>query len=377
MSRSDQTDIVHMSYLCRRIDRRRMEGVNSIMLDEGTTLCSLRHWIVRATSAATHRIHHAGILLVICAVTSGCHRQVTIAVIPQTDGVPLWQAAHAGVEAAADKTGADIYWNAPDREDDVEAQISLVEQVVQRKDQGLVLAPDQALALISPVRHALSRDIPTVIISSSLPLPPGNGLSYVINDDWAGGQMAAQRVIDLLHGHGSVALLGVNPDDAGTMIRAHAFETFLAQNAPHIGIAVTRMGSFNVPREQQIAEEALRAHPDLDVIVALMWTDADGSLSALDTIPEHHSVRVIAFDAAIWPPFADRPHLDSVIQENTRSMGERAIELIHSMRLGRPVPTLVRLPPILITRDNVNSTEVRRMFALDWDFRHWKWEPVR
>lgn len=71
-----------------------------------------------------------------------------------------------------DRTGASLYWRAPTREDDIETQISLVEHVAQGNYQGLVLAPDQALSLISPVRLVLSRRIPTVIIGSRCQFRP-------------------------------------------------------------------------------------------------------------------------------------------------------------------------------------------------------------
>ena len=108
---------------------------------------------------------------------AGRREQELIAVIPQTDGMMLWDAAHAGAEVAASRAGASIYWNAPMREDDVAAQVRLVDQVVSSgRYQGLVIAPTQALSLISPVRRALSRDIPTVIMHSPLSLPAGGKL---------------------------------------------------------------------------------------------------------------------------------------------------------------------------------------------------------
>jgi hypothetical protein len=52
-----------------------------------------------------------------------------IAVIPRTSGISLWEPEHGGAETAAVDIGADIYWNAPTREDDVEEQIALVEHI--------------------------------------------------------------------------------------------------------------------------------------------------------------------------------------------------------------------------------------------------------
>src|SRR6266700_866491 len=98
-----------------------------------------------------------GWVAVVMLFCLGCHSVApfTIAVIPRTSGTSLWEPEHAGAEAAAVHANAHIYWNAPTREDDVEGQIAIVNQVINKRYQGLVLAPDQALALIAPVRRAV------------------------------------------------------------------------------------------------------------------------------------------------------------------------------------------------------------------------------
>ena len=266
----------------------------------------------------------------------------------------MWETAHSGVESAARKTGVSIYWNAPTREDDFEAQVALVDHVLDSHQyQGLVLAPDQAYALISPVQRAISRGIPTAIISSPISIPAGGDLFYVLNNDEEGGRLAAQRVIALLHGQGTVAELGIDPDIDGILVRARAFEQYLTQNGPGIKIIVRRIGSFNFPHERQVAEETLRSNPNLDVIVGLMWTSTSGTLDAINSMPTRRSVQVIGFDAAVRPAFDSNPNLDSIVQENTLSMGKQAIELIDAKLKGLAVPTLTRVDPKLITRENI------------------------
>jgi ribose transport system substrate-binding protein len=322
-----------------------------------------------------------GLSILACALilsSSACRsrKQITIAVIPQTEG-SHWDPAHAGAEAAAEQTGAFIYWNAPAREDDVEGQIALVERVVNDNYQGLVLAPDQALSLISPVRRALLHGIPTVIIGSPLAIPAGGNLFYILNDDAEGGRMAAQRVADLLKGHGTVALLGINPNVTGIMIRARSFEEFLGKYYPGIRISDRQIGSFNIPHEQQVAEETLRNNPDLDVIVALTSTTVFGALPSLQTTPTRHNVKIICFDISRLYPLEQEIAIDSVIQSDTRAMGQQAVELIHARQLGQPVPAIVYLHPKLISRENMNTPEVRQMLSLDWKLGHWNWSSTR
>lgn len=290
----------------------------------------------------------------------------TVAFIPRTSGTSLWEPAHAGAEIAARSTHTKIYWNAPTREDDVQSQIALVERVIDRKYQGLVLAPDQALALITPVRRALSKGIPTVIIGSSLPIPPGGKLSYILNDEEEAGHLAASRVAQLLHGKGSVTLLGINPDIAGIMTRARSLETSLARDYPQIRIVEKHMGSFNVPHDQQIAEETLRTNPDLDAIVALTSTSTRGTCSALGRTQRKRPVKLVGFDDPDTLPLLRSASLDSMIIQNSRDMGFDAVKTIAAQLRGQPVAAEVKLIPMLVTRENLDSPQVRQMLSMDW-----------
>lgn len=305
---------------------------------------------------------------VVFMLYGGCGRPPvpTIAFIPRTSGTLFWEPAHAGAEVAARSTGTKIYWNAPTREDDVQGQIALVESVIDRKYQGLVLAPDQALALIAPVRRALSKGTPTVIIGSPLPIPPANNLSYILNDEGEAGELAAVRVAQLLHGRGSVAILGINPDIAGIMTRARSLEAALMLHYPQIRIVEKRIGSFNVPHDQQIAEETLRANPGLNAIVALTSASTRGTCSALGRGQQNRSTKLVGFDEPDSLLLMQEASLDSVIVQNSREMGLEAVKTIAAELRGQSVLPQVKLKPMLVTRENLNSPDVKQMLSTDW-----------
>jgi ribose transport system substrate-binding protein len=303
-------------------------------------------------------------LFLVFSVSCRKTRRVTIAVIPRTSGSLLWEPEHRGAQDAAESIGAQIYWNAPTREDDEAGQIALIEHVVAGNYHGLVLTPNQSLALITPVRRALAHGLPIVITSSPLPIPAGDSLSYILNDEEEGGHIAARRVAQLLHGRGTIAILGIDPDVRGIMLRTRSFERFLAQNSPEIHIVERHTGSFNVPHEQEVAEEALETHPDLDAIVTLMWPSARGAMSTIDNNPGRFKAKVLSFDPEDLS--FTSPSLDSVVVQNTRMMGNIAVKLIHARLNGKAMPALITLEPVLVTRANANSEEIRHMTTMDW-----------
>ncbi len=276
----------------------------------------------------------------------------------------LWEAAHAGAEAAAASAHLSTYWNAPTREDDINSQIALVNRVIDAGYSGLILSPDQPLALITPVRRGLAKGIPTVILGSPLAMPPGGKLSYILNDENEAGSLAAMRIGELLHGKGTIAIVGINFDIIGVVDRVRSFEAVLSRRFPGITIAEKRTGSFNIPYEQQATEELLMVHHNLDAIVAVTADATRGSYAALDELHRLHRVRLIGFDQDLIQPI-ETGDLDSVVIEDTYDMGYRAVELLSDQIHGKAVPALIKVSPRLVTKSNLASPEIQRILALD------------
>lgn len=300
-------------------------------------------------------------------LTVGCsrQRQPVVAVIPRTTALILWEAEHAGAESAARRAGLTIYWNAPTREDDVERQIILIHHAIAAGARGLVLAPDQALALMVPVRDVVSRGIPTVVISSPLPIPPGGKLSYILNDEEATGRLAAERIGKILSGNGTVAVLGVDPDVSGILERTHAFEAALGSRYPGIQIVEERAAGFNIAEAQDIAEDVLDRNPGLEVFLALNSATTRGAYLALQHRGLLKRIKLVACEQELIPPLATG-EIDSILVENTYEMGRLAVERVAMQMRGESGPPVVKLSPTLVTRDNLDSPEVARMLSMDW-----------
>jgi len=295
----------------------------------------------------------------------GCHSRgpVTIAVIPRTSGTFLWEPMHVGVEIAAQNTGLKIYWNAPTREDDIQGQIALLEKVVARGYKGLVLAPDHTLALITPVRLALSHGLLTVIVGSRLPIPAGGKLSYILNDDEEAGRMAAKYMAEILQNKGSVVVLGIDPDIAGIMIRARSLEKTM-EDYPSIRIVDKRIGAFNTPYDQQIAEECIRQHPDVTAIVALTSTSTRGSTIAISHA--EHKIHLVGFDDLDDLRPLREGRVDAIITQNSREMGFQAVTSLAAQLQGKVVPGETKIPPVLLTNKNLDSPQTQQLLSNTW-----------
>ncbi|MGC2638346.1 MAG: substrate-binding domain-containing protein [Acidobacteriaceae bacterium] len=312
----------------------------------GLALCCV--WVVLRSSGAAKSEH-------------------TIAFIAQTTGDELWEAAHAGARAMGEQTGFRVYWNAPTREDDVERQIELIQAAIRRRDAGLIVGPVQYLALISPLREALTMHIPVVVAASSVPLPPGNGLVYILSDDAAAGRIAAQRIGSILNGRGTIAVLGVNPNLTGVVVRARSFEETMAANFPGVLIVERKTAAPTFEEAAESAEQILLDHPNIDAIVGLTSTDSEGALTAISILHRTPAVHLIGCDQEDDLMKGIREgKIDSIIAENSFAIGEQAVAAIAAMRRGQSVQASVLVPPLLIDRTNIDRPDIQKVLSMNW-----------
>ena len=302
----------------------------------------------------------------VCVFSVSCNRPAKlIAVIPRSCGTVLWEPEHAGASHLAFRNGLQVYWNAPPREDDVEGQISLLNRVVDRDPSGIILTPDETLPLRTPVRRIVARGLPVVVVGTHLGIAPSAKLSYVLNDDEAGGQMAARRLGAILNGSGAVAILGLNPQLTGITARERAFENALGKEFPNIRVVARRLGYYSVPQEQQTAEDLLHTGPPMDAVVALSTSSTRGAYYALVEFGKARQIKLIGFDQDLIPPLRTGG-IDSIIMQRTYDMGHTAMSLMLAELSGQATPGVTVLPPILMTRENLDTPEIYRQLKADW-----------
>jgi ribose transport system substrate-binding protein len=308
------------------------------------------------------------------ALLAGCSRghPHTIAVVPQTTAQEIWEAEHAGVAKALLGTGWKQWWNGPSSETEVDRQIALVQQAIQQRDGGLILAPDHPVALTTSVRMAAEQGMPVVVIDATLNLPKSLDVDYLLNDEQQTGELAADRIGTVLHGHGTVAVLGTSAARMGTVARAEAFRQTMAARYPGITVLDPLPGTFRTNLAEQDTEELLASHPDLDALFTLTVGATRGAYRALKLKQRIHQVHLVACDQDLDLLYYLRlGEIESVIAEDTFAMGYQATRLITEHRAGarRDDGTqgqVLRFAPRLVTRENVDSPEIQQMLNMDW-----------
>jgi len=318
-----------------------------------------------------NRLNNPAVILTLaCTIFSyGCREQTsTVEVIPRTTGTLLWEPMHLGVAEVARAKGLHVYWNAPSDEGDTEKQLRFINVSLTRRYRGLIFAPDETIASRSPVLQALKGGKPVVIVDDQLGPPPGPLLSYVSNDEEAGARLAADRIAKILHGSGSVAIIGISPRLESGILREGSFEKALSSIAPGVRVDVRRYGDSVVTHQQRIAEDILKGPRHIDAIVALTAIATHGAYLAKIAADSPSTIKIVGFDQGLLLPIQSGD-VDSVVVQNTRKIGQIAMQNMDEQLRGENVRGLTLIPPMLLTKETIGAPEIRSL----WEFAHYRW----
>lgn len=308
----------------------------------------------------------AGCCFLLLAALAGCGRKghLVIGVAPKGQAHIFWQTVHAGAAAAAREAGVEIRWNGPAVETDFSRQIQIVESMINGRVDAIVLAPTDRRALVGVVERAAREKIPVTIFDSAI--DTDGYVSFVATNNYAGGQMAAQRVGRILGGRGAVAMLMNMPGSASTLEREKGFEDTLSQEFPGIRIVVRQFGMSDRAKSLAVAEDILTANPGLDAFFASNEPGSVGGAQALKSRQLAEKIKLVGFDSS--PTLVDdlkAGAIDSLVVQDPFNIGYTAVKTVIAKLKGETPERKIDTPARLVTAADLDKPDVRRLLNPD------------
>ncbi len=322
------------------------------------------------------------ILLLAALATAGlcsCDRKGTgkkklkIAVIPKGTTHIFWQSVHAGAEKAGAEFGVEVKWVGPMREDARSEQIALVDNMVTHRVDGIVLAPLDSQALLRPVRDAVKKGVPVVIIDSGLDDAEDLYTSFAATDNREGGRIAGRKMGEMLGGKGKVAVLRYAEGSASTHNRE---EGFLEAIAKFPGIEVVDKTMYaGVTREEALAKSQmlLMRHKKagklmIDGIFCPNASSAYGMLMAIKHDKLGGKVTYIGFDAD--DPLIEglkTGDIQGLVIQDPFDMGYQGVKAMVDHLNGKKVAKRIPTGLGFVTKDNLDDPKIKAMTSPDLD----------
>jgi ribose transport system substrate-binding protein len=281
--------------------------------------------------------------------------KMTIAVVPKGTTHEFWKSVHAGAIKAGREFGVEILWQGPLREDDREDQIKVVDTLVNRGIDGLLLAPLDEKALRQPVSNAVRAGIPVVIFDSRL--DSDETISLVSTSNLLAGRLAGMHLAKVLGGKGNVIMMRLHEGAASTTAREQGFLDAIATFPGITVISSNQFGGVSTEGAYRVGENLLASNKAAEGNVQGIFTF--GMLRVLENAGLAGKIRFVGFDSSDKLVQGLRSGaIDGLVLQDPFAMGYIGVKTLVNYKRGERVEKIIDTGVAVITRENMDQPEI-------------------
>jgi ribose transport system substrate-binding protein len=295
-------------------------------------------------------------------------KKLRIAVIPKGTTHEFWKAIHAGAVKAARELDIEIIWKGPQKEDDREQQIQVVQNFITPDIKGIVLAPLDAKALVNPVKEATQAGIPVVIMDSGLEAEAGKDfVSFVATDNYQGGVLGARRLAEKMGGTGNAILMRYQEGSASTNLRESGFLDTMQKEFS--GIKIVSNNQYAGPTMEtsmQTAQRLLSQFPDIQGFYCPNESSTFGTLRALEEDGRAGKVVFVGFDSSEkLVQGMKEGKIHGLTLQNPMKMSYLAVKTVVAHIQGGKVELRIDTGVVMVTPENMDQPEIKDVLLPD------------
>jgi ABC-type sugar transport system substrate-binding protein len=279
---------------------------------------------------------------------------------------PYFAGLIKGLENGADAHGYELLQTNSNGDNDV--QSSDIQNLVTKGADYIVVSPADAQAIVPAVNAAKAAGATVIAISDTIDSPDVQ-FTVAMNHVTIGEQ-SAQGIVDFLTAtngkpEGRIVDMQGIAGSSAAIDREQGFQNVISQY-PGIEVVATQDGGFDTDTTFRAMSSILQAHPDVEAVFTANDSEAQGATKAIEAagllkpVGEPGHIFVTGNDAPA-PAIADirAGRQDMTVASNPIKLSEQVMDKIAELESGKDVSGFIEWPGMVITRDNIDSAEVK------------------
>ncbi len=276
----------------------------------------------------------------------------TVGVLVQTTVNPFFLDLAGAAEA---ELGSDYKVIVMGGDNNADRQAKQIKDLIVQGVDALLITPYNANAVGAPIREANEAGIPVFTADTACLDPDVKIVNHVATDNYAGGKLAGQAMIEALQGKGGKILVLDYEQAESCQERVRGFrEVIDAHNAApananaQIEIVAQLPSQAEEAASYRQTKDALKANRDLVGVFAINDPAALGAVNAIEEEQLQNQIKVIGFDGQKIGKLAIRDgriFADPV--QFPKRMGQLSAQFIKDYFAGNEIPPVHMIEPEL------------------------------
>ena len=291
-----------------------------------------------------------------------------IAVIIKATDSDFWQTLLKGANAAMAKEPDTIKVTTygPASESDIDKQVSILENVVSKKPDAIVIASTSSDATVPALEEAAAAGIPIITCDNKVNTDVYK--SFLRTDNKKGGSLAAEQMVAAWKAAGidpagkKVVVISAMAGVQVLVDRDAGFVDKIKELVPTIKIIDARYVDNDISKALSTTEDLMTANADLIGVFADNNHTGVGVARAITERKVSSSVMGIAFDSDAEEVSAlTSGTLKGIVVQDPYGMGYKGTMYAVDAIEGRSVPKDVDTGATVVTKENMNNPDVVKL----------------
>lgn len=281
----------------------------------------------------------------------------TVGLVMKSLGNEFFKTMEEGAIAHANELGnVKLITAGIQSETDLEAQISLVENMVAQGVDAIVIAPADSHALVPVLVRAVKAGIVVVNIDVKLAddalADAGVDIPFIGPDNAGGAKLSGDVLAKFLGAGANVIILEGIPGADNATQRAKGFQE--AADAGDLKVVASQTAHWETDEAFTLTTNLLTSNPDVQGIMASNDSMALGAVRAVDSMGLTGKVEIVGFDniSAVHPLICQGAMLATVDQFAAQQAAD-GMDIAIEMLNGTEHSGWVKTPVELITKDTL------------------------
>ncbi|RUS42443.1 substrate-binding domain-containing protein [Cohnella sp. AR92] len=284
----------------------------------------------------------------------------TIAVMLKSSNVrsDFWQTVSEGAKAAAKESGVRLEVMGSLQDTDAATQVRLLEDVLLRKPEALVVAPIEDAGVAEVLDRI--REAGIKLVAMDTPMQLDFDPVTVSSDHSEAGRQAGEVAV---RETGESPHLAVLSDFGTSGVSGERVKGIREATDPYVNSFI---GTYPCENSEDLAYETtldlLSSNPEMNAIIALSESAALGAAKALEDRGKRGEVKLIAFDSSLYEiKLLEEGSLSAIIVQRPFNMGYLGVRTALKLIDNRTVSRMTYIDSIVVTRDNMYSPENQKL----------------
>ena len=301
-----------------------------------------------------------------CAAAAPTGARHRVAIVAKSTRTEFWLSVFAGAQAAAAEYNVELDISGPETEEDYETQNRMVAEAVDAGAEALVFSAIDYENNAAAIDAAAAAGVRIVAIDSNVDSAAVQ--TYIGTDNYAAGQMAAQAALDAVDGELTVGIVNYDISSANGQERERGVRD-LFEESGRAQVAARINTLAEAGRAQADTEELLRAHPDINVLLAFNEPTSVGAAAAVAAQELSDAVFLVGFDSNLATVEGlQNGSVDALIVQNPYAMGYLGVESAYRLLSGQGgslAPTVDTATSIVDLENLFTMDSQKALFAFE------------